>query len=121
MRVVDQNGKELKKSEVDRHKGRLHDHYILRPGIPEVDFKTKHKYEDDDFEHVLVYIPTPDADPNVPLSNEEKLRLVAESITEEPYPKHPPKDGHIYQRMYSAKSGSIVWTLVPDPLLDQTD
>lgn len=121
MRIVDQNGKELKKSEVDRHKGKLHDHYILRPGIPEVDFKTKHAYEDDDFEHVLVYVPTPDEELNAPLSADEKLRLFVESITEEPYPKHPPKSGYMYQRMYSAKSGSIVWTLVPEPLFDQTD
>lgn len=73
----------------------------------------------DEYEDVLRYEEYTEEELDVmrkaPLTLNEKLMMLAESIEEEPYPSHPPKSGHIYQRMYSATKNKIVWTLVPDP------
>ena len=59
MRIIDEHGNELKEADIDLTCGRLVDDWALKPGVAEVDFVTKHKYADGDFEQVKRYIVTP--------------------------------------------------------------
>lgn len=49
-----------------------------------------------------------------PLTPQEKMLLLSQSIEEEPYPDSPPEAGYKYQRKYSVSAGKIVWVLIPD-------
>lgn len=54
MRILDEYGNEV--TGVDLTNGFLVDKYILKDGVTEVDFVTKHEYVEDDFECVQQYI-----------------------------------------------------------------
>ena len=83
--------------------------------VPAVEAKEAY----DEYEDILRYVEYTAEELSdmrkAPLSTEAKLMLFAESIEEDPYPDAQPTTGYMYQRMYSADSGKIVWTLVPDP------
>lgn len=50
-----------------------------------------------------------------PLSALEKLILMAETIEEAPPPDIPSREGFLWRRKFSAKSGSVVWEEVRNP------
>lgn len=76
MRIVDQNGVELSEADIDLSAGYLCDHYILRPETAPVDFVTKHLYDDDDFEAVLLYMPAPAEEVRERRLNDLKRKLL---------------------------------------------
>ena len=74
MRIIDQKGNEIQETDVDLSIGYLCDHFILRPGVPEVDFETKHLYEDGDFEQVKLFVISNDAPQRRIAELKERLR-----------------------------------------------
>ena len=83
--------------------------------VPAVEAREAYDEYEDVYRYITYTEEELDTMQKAPLSVDEKLMLLAESIQEEPYPKLPPKAGYKYQRIYSTSSSMIVWTSVPDP------
>lgn len=80
MRLIDQDGKEIKETDADLTVGYIVEETVIRPDAKPVDHKAKHAYLDEDYEDVKRYIRVPDD-----VLRERKLESLRKQLADTDY------------------------------------